>query len=151
MVLHDGVVLIQAVYRHTVPAPFHAFQRMDDNTLYRTLRLANATGEIHSNLVRKYYPEDDRDIVLWSSVLNDELIPHMDHGAVNNESGWLVVEAKDAHSCCIQTILHMVDTRGICGRLETGEIVVDSWNAMNSMTLLPRGQEPQPIQSFMAL
>ncbi|CAK4673955.1 unnamed protein product [Aphanomyces euteiches] len=65
-----------------------AFQRMDDNTLYRTLRLANATGEIHSNLVRKYYPEDDRDIVLWSSVLNDEHIPHMDHGAVNNESGW---------------------------------------------------------------
>ncbi|CAK4617880.1 unnamed protein product [Aphanomyces euteiches] len=83
-----------AVFIELMQASMHmkprltAFQRMDDNTLYRTLRLANATGEIHSNLVRKYYPEDDRDIVLWSSVLNDEHIPHMDHGAVNNESGW---------------------------------------------------------------
>ncbi|KAH9070034.1 hypothetical protein Ae201684P_002406 [Aphanomyces euteiches] len=170
LIRDDGKVVIEAVYHLTVPAPFHPVgkalwdvvngthgpdlpgeERMDDFTVYRTLRLANTTGEVHSNFVRKYFPEDDRDIVLWRSVLNDELIPQMDQGAVNDESGWVVVRAKDAHTCYIQTVLHMVDSQGTCDRLGAAEILIDCWSSLDTNTLLPRGQEPQPMQTFMAI
>ncbi|CAK4128260.1 unnamed protein product [Aphanomyces euteiches] len=81
---------------------------VDAYTVYQTFKNTGNNVVVHANVIYKYYVEMDREVVVWRSVLEDELMPHMKEGSVQNKWGWLVVApTKDATSCRL-TYLHQV-------------------------------------------
>ncbi|KAG9407497.1 hypothetical protein AC1031_002214 [Aphanomyces cochlioides] len=46
----------------------------------------------HSNVIRKYYPEPDQEVIISRTVLEDAAVPHMSKGAIQNRSEWLLVK-----------------------------------------------------------
>ncbi|CAK4086398.1 unnamed protein product [Aphanomyces euteiches] len=75
--IHSGVL----DYNKTV-------ERIDDFTVYE--RYNHALGETtrHSNSIRKHYPCADRDVMVWRTVLEDALVPHMSKCTVDDSWGW---------------------------------------------------------------
>ncbi|CAK4264631.1 unnamed protein product [Aphanomyces euteiches] len=63
-------------------------ERIDDFTVYE--RYNHALGETtrHSNSIRKHYPCADRDVMVWRTVLEDALVPHMSKCTVDDSWGW---------------------------------------------------------------
>ncbi|CAK4333657.1 unnamed protein product [Aphanomyces euteiches] len=63
---------------------------IDPFTIYRQFTQPAGGIVAHSNTIHRYYTEDNRDVILWRTVLEDALVPHMARGAVDNEWGWLL-------------------------------------------------------------
>ncbi|KAF0703882.1 hypothetical protein As57867_007455, partial [Aphanomyces stellatus] len=78
------------------PLPSRAsvtIDRLDDWTVYERFAETTASGLVsHANTVIKFYVEEnegqDSHAIVWRSVLEDALMPHMSKGAVEDESGW---------------------------------------------------------------
>ncbi|CAK4142159.1 unnamed protein product [Aphanomyces euteiches] len=128
----DGSIIPERVYHVTLAAPFRligaavwkvfnggysmpipegteeTLEIVDAYTVYQTFKNTGNNVVVHANVIYKYYVEMDREVVVWRSVLEDELMPHMKEGSVQNKWGWLVVApTKDATSCRL-TYLHQV-------------------------------------------
>ncbi|KAF0692084.1 Aste57867_16775 [Aphanomyces stellatus] len=85
-------------------------ERLDASTLYERFTDTSVDGlTSHANTVRKVYVEEDdgTHVIVWRSVLEDALVPHMAKGAVEDESGWIVVTPVDDRSCWRSFIMHM--------------------------------------------
>ncbi|RHX97630.1 hypothetical protein DYB25_007054 [Aphanomyces astaci] len=98
-----------------VTLPDHTIEEVDAHTIYE--RFCHTQGDItgHSNNIRKLFKDDDgRDVIVWRTVLDDALVPHMSSDAVDDTWGWLVVaphpqdQAKCRMTCLVQIPL---DTR----------------------------------------
>ncbi|CAK5165506.1 unnamed protein product [Aphanomyces euteiches] len=62
---------------------------VDRHTVYSRAMLNQPDGTaVHSNIIRKRYVEEDREVIVSRSVLEDELVPHMSKGAVDNKCLW---------------------------------------------------------------
>ncbi|ETV78524.1 hypothetical protein, variant [Aphanomyces astaci] len=87
-------------------------ERLDAFTLYEQFSEVAAGGAMtHSNLVRKFYGHDNHDqdhVILWRSVLEDAMVPHMADGTVEDECGWIAISPIDATSCRLAFLLHAV-------------------------------------------
>ncbi|KAF0694504.1 Aste57867_14620 [Aphanomyces stellatus] len=80
--------------RRTSPLPdnaYETFETIDDHTVYERFCHTRDGVTGHSNNIRKHYPEEDRDVIVWRTVLEDALVPHMSKGAVDDTWGWLVI------------------------------------------------------------
>ncbi|KAF0694505.1 Aste57867_14621 [Aphanomyces stellatus] len=97
---------------HGLPLPEDSdetIETIDDHTVYE--RFWHTQGGVtgHSNNIRKYYPEADRDVIVWRTVLEDALVPHMSKGAVDDTWGWLVVAPLpgDSTKCRMTCLIHI--------------------------------------------
>ncbi|KAF0694511.1 Aste57867_14627 [Aphanomyces stellatus] len=86
-----------------------SIERLDECTMYEQFAETHANGIIsHANTVRKLYMEEDAaHVIVWRSVLEDALVPHMSKGAVEDESGWVVVTPIDDESCWQSFVVHV--------------------------------------------
>ncbi|KAF0736084.1 hypothetical protein Ae201684_007670 [Aphanomyces euteiches] len=128
----DGRITPERVYHVTLAAPFRligaavwkvfngehpmkipdgaeqTLEAIDQFTVYQTFRNAGASVLVHANMIYKYYVEVDREVIVWRSVLEDALMPHMTEGAVQDKWGWLVVAPTANLATCRVTFLHQV-------------------------------------------
>ncbi|CAK4316641.1 unnamed protein product [Aphanomyces euteiches] len=158
----DGNVLVEYTYHVPLAAPFHligeaiwkhfssektyteetsdtveAIDALDDFTLYRTFRRVRVEDgwTVHSNIVYKYHVEEERKDVVWRSVLEDELLPHMARGNVHDESGWIQVTPLTPTTSRITLLLHVTaDTvhdskpSTVDELVETSRIIFDNFS-----------------------
>ncbi|KAF0694508.1 Aste57867_14624 [Aphanomyces stellatus] len=85
-------------------------ERIDDRTNYERFRQRRPDESVaYTNTVRKLYEEDDRSVVVFRSVLEDAVVPHMSRGSVDNMSGWVVASQHptDAASCWLTSVVYM--------------------------------------------
>ncbi|CAK4097901.1 unnamed protein product [Aphanomyces euteiches] len=87
-------------------------EMVDLNTMYEMYEEQGADGVVcHSNVVRKLYKGEDRQVIVSRTVLEDALAPQMVHGDVEDESSWIVVEAdEEDHLQCYFTFFIQVKT-----------------------------------------
>ncbi|KAH9161043.1 hypothetical protein LEN26_001612 [Aphanomyces euteiches] len=128
----DGRITSERVYHVTLAAPFRligaavwkvfngehpmkipdgaeqTLEAIDQFTVYQTFRNAGASVLVHANMIYKYYVEVDREVIVWRSVLEDALMPHMTEGAVQDKWGWLVVAPTANLATCRVMFLHQV-------------------------------------------
>ncbi|KAF0684271.1 Aste57867_23735 [Aphanomyces stellatus] len=128
----DGQVLVERVYHVTLAAPFrligsavwnvtrgnHAgplsdgaeetLEVLDPCTIYRSFTKTKGAHAAHSNMVYKYFVERAHETVVWRSVLEDALVPHMTDGTVHDEWGWLAVAPLTETSCRLSLLLQLV-------------------------------------------
>ncbi|ETW05282.1 hypothetical protein, variant [Aphanomyces invadans] len=79
-----------------VDGAVETYEFLDRTTLYRTFTKVrdeaasgrHAVNTAHSNALFKCYKQNDQVAIVWKSVLEDALMPHMTNGAVHDESGW---------------------------------------------------------------
>ncbi|KAF0715344.1 Aste57867_3421 [Aphanomyces stellatus] len=89
-------------------------ERVDDQTIYEQFTDTKDDGVVcHANKIIKLYVEekDDDDecashVMVWRSVLDDARLPHMTHGTIEDESGWVVLTPIDDHSCWQSMVFH---------------------------------------------
>ncbi|KAF0694512.1 Aste57867_14628 [Aphanomyces stellatus] len=112
-------VVSRAIWQVTsgeIPPPLSSrasvtIDRLDEWTVYERFAETNAGGVVsHANTVLKFFVEecdgDDSHVMVWRSVLEDALVPHMSKGAIEDESGWVVITPIDDHSCWQSMVLH---------------------------------------------
>ncbi|KAH9113676.1 hypothetical protein LEN26_013113 [Aphanomyces euteiches] len=78
---------------HPVDLPLHAVQddtHIDPYTVYSTCMQERNGMTWHSNMVRKYYTEPDREVIVSRTVLEDAALPHMTKGAIEDRCMWCV-------------------------------------------------------------
>ncbi|KAH9127617.1 hypothetical protein AeMF1_002107 [Aphanomyces euteiches] len=95
---------------NTLPSSLSAqvtLERLDDFTVYERFTEARRGITSCSNEVRKYYMEDEEHAIVWRSILEDELAPRMSIAAVEDESGWAVVEPLNDSQCRLTFLLHL--------------------------------------------
>ncbi|CAK4682315.1 unnamed protein product [Aphanomyces euteiches] len=85
---------------------------VDRHTVYSRAMLNQPDGTaVHSNIIRKrYIIEEDREVIVSRSVLEDELVPHMSKGAVDNKCLWFEVEPLPSHPtthCSLTCVVQM--------------------------------------------
>ncbi|ETW05265.1 hypothetical protein H310_04229 [Aphanomyces invadans] len=79
--------------RNMLPLPDNATETievLDAHTIYE--RFCQTQGDItgHSNNIRKFFKDEDgRDVIVWRTVLDDALVPHMAQDVVDNTWGWM--------------------------------------------------------------
>ncbi|KAG9407432.1 hypothetical protein AC1031_002154 [Aphanomyces cochlioides] len=67
-----------------------AIEQLDESTVYERFRETREGVTTYANTVRKYFRSDTEHSIVIRSVLEDELVPEMAGGAVENESVWSV-------------------------------------------------------------
>ncbi|RHY27209.1 hypothetical protein DYB32_006951 [Aphanomyces invadans] len=72
--------------------------------------IARPSGGIpcHSNTIRKYYVEGDREVIVSRTVLEDAAMPHMSKGAVENRTMLQVMPLPDDPNRCRFTMLQVL-------------------------------------------
>ncbi|KAH9117206.1 hypothetical protein AeMF1_008985 [Aphanomyces euteiches] len=93
--------------------PFGAVQsytRIDPFTVYATYEHQSSGTAWHSNMIRKYFVEHDREVIVSRTVLEDAAIPHMTKGAIENRCMWLTVKPlpSEANRCRFTLLQHLV-------------------------------------------
>ncbi|ETW05255.1 hypothetical protein H310_04220 [Aphanomyces invadans] len=122
-------VLVELVNHVTLAAPFHtvglcawhtfhlphtsatsstSIEVVDPNTIYEQCTETKHGVECHSNTICKLYTEPKRDVIVWRTVLEDDLAPHMLKGAVDDQWGWIVLTPLDNPNQCRLTLLLQV-------------------------------------------
>ncbi|ETV78527.1 hypothetical protein H257_08040 [Aphanomyces astaci] len=105
-------------HRSALPLPENStetIEEVDAHTIYE--RFCHIQGDItgHSNNIRKLFKDDDgRDVIVWRTVLDDALVPHMSRDAVDDTWGWLVVapHPQDQTKCRMTCLVQIpLDTR----------------------------------------
>ncbi|KAF0748842.1 hypothetical protein AaE_007228 [Aphanomyces astaci] len=94
--------------KYKVPKHRNAsIETLDRHTVYQKLAETVGGVTLHSNSIRRYYSSTKRDVIVWRTVLEDALVPHMSRGSVNNEWGWMeVAPTKDGNlNQCRMTFL----------------------------------------------
>ncbi|CAK4641551.1 hypothetical protein AeMF1_002103 [Aphanomyces euteiches] len=123
-------VQFEFVNRVKLPAPFHVvsqavwqvfngektppasalahvvLEKLDDFTVYKRFQETRDGVTSHANIVRKYFVDDHEHVIVWRSMLEDALTPQMINGAVEDESGWIVLECIDESHCWFTMVLH---------------------------------------------
>ncbi|RHX99461.1 hypothetical protein DYB36_006449 [Aphanomyces astaci] len=140
--LASGQVVLEVVNHTTLKLPY----RIAMNAVWRTFRgdlgpmlLDEACSErfsqrrsgadssvLFTNTILKLYQEHDRDVLVFRSVLEDELEPHMTRRSVDDMAGWLVTTAdsKLTNQCGLTSVIHMplaskVEVHGLVHALQT--------------------------------
>ncbi|KAH9138501.1 hypothetical protein AeRB84_017166 [Aphanomyces euteiches] len=115
-------------------------ERIDDFTVYE--RYNHALGETtrHSNSIRKHYPCADRDVMVWRTVLEDALVPHMSKCTVDDSWGWMVVSPNQSDSSkCRLYCLFQSPLASLVDDVKDEEESMDQLVAMvNSLSLTTR-------------
>ncbi|RHY16999.1 hypothetical protein DYB25_003770 [Aphanomyces astaci] len=123
-------VLVELVNHVTLAAPFHAvglaawhtfhlphlsttsstsIEVVDPNTMYEQCTETKHGVICHSNTICKLYTEPNkRDVIVWRTVLEDDLAPHMLQGAVDDQWGWIVLSPLANPNHCRLTLLLQV-------------------------------------------
>ncbi|RHY26310.1 hypothetical protein DYB32_007746 [Aphanomyces invadans] len=70
-------------------------------------RANHAPAIAFTNTIIKLFQEDGRDVLVFRSVLEDELEPHMTRRAVDDMAGWIVTSANSANTCGLTSVIHM--------------------------------------------
>ncbi|CAK4776307.1 unnamed protein product [Aphanomyces euteiches] len=122
----DRRIMPERIYQVTLSAPFRTIgaavwkvfngehpmrlpegaeetlEAIDPHTVYQTFHNTSKSISVHSNMIYKYYVEVDREVIVWRSVLEDALMPHMNEGEVHNRWGWCAcrIQIKTAHISC---------------------------------------------------
>ncbi|CAK4425060.1 unnamed protein product [Aphanomyces euteiches] len=81
-------------------------EKLDDFTVYERFQETRDGVTSHANIVRKYFVDDHEHVIVWRSMLEDALTPQMINGAVEDESGWIVLECIDESHCWFTMVLH---------------------------------------------
>ncbi|KAH9122935.1 hypothetical protein AeMF1_005962 [Aphanomyces euteiches] len=96
---------------HSIPLPEGAeetLEKIDPFTVYQIFRNTNETNAAYINLIYKYYVEVDREVIVWRSVLEDELVPQMKKGHAHNKWGWVVIVPTNDPTTCRITYLQQI-------------------------------------------
>ncbi|KAH9127619.1 hypothetical protein AeMF1_002109 [Aphanomyces euteiches] len=122
-------VIVQLINHVTLAAPYHAVgtavwqtfhvlplsetshattEVVDSNTIYDQCVETKHGIPCHSNTISKLYPEARRDVIVWRTVHEDELAPHMIEGAVDDQWGWITVAQLDNPKHCRLTLLMQI-------------------------------------------
>ncbi|CAK4083713.1 unnamed protein product [Aphanomyces euteiches] len=112
----DGKVTIEFAYNVKLAAPCHVIgavvwkilsdkelspwpsdgdetiEMVDPFTMYRTYSRPRdgKRAAIHANMVFKYFAEAERQVIVWRSILDDELLPEIRDGHVHDEPAGLI-------------------------------------------------------------
>ncbi|OQS03915.1 hypothetical protein THRCLA_03804 [Thraustotheca clavata] len=130
----DGALVMKYVFHNTILAPFDAIggaiwnvyngidpptlathatltlEFIDENTVYEVFAHAVPnTAIVHANHVTKRYMEEDKVAIVWRSVLNDERLPQMATGTIQDEYGWCAISKLHDTSCEI-SFAHFVNS-----------------------------------------
>ncbi|KAH9105222.1 hypothetical protein AeMF1_018898 [Aphanomyces euteiches] len=130
--LPDGSLIFERVYHVTLAAPFRLIgkavwkvfnghqpmplpsgaeeflERIDPHTVYRAYQNVGKTSSAHANMIYKNYAEANREVIVWRSVMDDALMPHMVDGEVVDTWGWFVVVPTADPAVCRATYLLQV-------------------------------------------
>ncbi|KAG9407476.1 hypothetical protein AC1031_002193 [Aphanomyces cochlioides] len=127
----NGTTVYESVNRVTVTAPFQlsrdlteTLEVIDPCTVYsrkQTLATGNAKVAWQSNIIRKYFPENDRCVFVGRTVLEDELSPPKPTDVVEDKWVWLEVVPVDLCHCRLTAlvqanfgVLPVLNQRGDC-------------------------------------
>ncbi|KAG9407465.1 hypothetical protein AC1031_002186 [Aphanomyces cochlioides] len=92
------------------PNASETLERIDERTIYERFRQPCRGGVTAiSNTIRKYFEDDDVDMLVWRSVLEDALEPHMFKGVVDDMAGWMVCRPHpdDETKCRLTSLFQM--------------------------------------------
>ncbi|KAF0735924.1 hypothetical protein Ae201684_007708 [Aphanomyces euteiches] len=124
----DGKVTIEFAYNVKLAAPCHVIgavvwkilsdkelspwpsdgdetiEMVDPFTMYRTYSRPRdgKRAAIHANMVFKYFAEAERQVIVWRSILDDELLPEIRDGHVHDEPAGLIF----VH--CLQNLVNLL-------------------------------------------
>ncbi|KAH9113064.1 hypothetical protein AeMF1_012689 [Aphanomyces euteiches] len=127
----DGKVTIEFAYNVKLAAPCHVIgavvwkilpdkelspwpsdgdetiEMVDPFTMYRTYSRPRdgKRAAIHANMVFKYFAEAERQVIVWRSILDDELLPEIRDGHVHDETGWIDIRPLSPESCQLTLLL----------------------------------------------
>ncbi|KAG9407532.1 hypothetical protein AC1031_002247 [Aphanomyces cochlioides] len=151
----DGYVMTQGTIETT--------DFVDRHTVYSRLVLNQSDGStVHSNFIRKRYIEEDREVIVARSVLEDALVPHMSKGAVDNKCLWFEVEPlpgkPSTHcslTCVVQTTidttkvsnLSAIDEKTVVETLTLqASLIMDSYEPKTGMFhIVTKSMEPLAV------
>ncbi|OQR91745.1 hypothetical protein ACHHYP_04397 [Achlya hypogyna] len=140
MVKSDGTVIMEYIYHLQLPAPFDAIgaaawqvfsgadgpscppdatqevEIIDDDTSYETFvrPVPHSARVVYSNRITKRYAEDGRHLIVWRTVLNDERMPQMAAGCVEDECGWYAPVQKQSGDALRRLLSAPGPTPGTC-------------------------------------
>ncbi|EQC27233.1 hypothetical protein SDRG_14950 [Saprolegnia diclina VS20] len=70
----------------------YTIERIDNDTVYQKYHAAVGGIPIHLNVIAKMIREPSRRLIVWRSVLEDALQPHLSVGVTGVQWGWTTVE-----------------------------------------------------------
>ncbi|CAK4670301.1 hypothetical protein LEN26_001464 [Aphanomyces euteiches] len=128
------------------------WERLDEHTAYSAFQAVEGDASAHSNFVAKHYAEPTREVVVWRSVLQDELMPRMATGTVHDEWGSLVVLKVDEHTCCIKSLMYIaageaIPSERVQAPIEVTENCRDTLDMMQ-MPLVDKEEVPFALKTF---
>ncbi|CAK4083709.1 unnamed protein product [Aphanomyces euteiches] len=121
----DGKIIVEYAYHVKLRAPFLAIgaavwkvltnnlmkpcacdgvqtmHTIDPFTMYRTYsRPGNSSAAaLHANIVLKHFVEAEREVIVWRSIVDDELHPNMRDEYVHDETGWMQISPVSPETC----------------------------------------------------
>ncbi|KAH9067489.1 hypothetical protein Ae201684P_021646 [Aphanomyces euteiches] len=125
------------------------WERLDEHTAYSAFQAVEGDASAHSNFVAKHYAEPTREVVVWRSVLQDELMPRMATGTVHDD---LVVLKVDEHTCCIKSLMYIaageaIPSERVQAPIEVTENCRDTLDMMQ-MPLVDKEEVPFALKTF---
>ncbi|CAK4682290.1 unnamed protein product [Aphanomyces euteiches] len=148
----DGKIIIEYAYHVKLGAPFRMIgaavwkvltnkymtpwtcdgvetvEAVDPFTMYRTYsRASNCNAAaIHANLVFKYFVEAEREVIVWRSVLDDELFPNMRNGHVHEETGWMQISPVGPDACRLTLLVQYTAFSDLIGAVSSAHETLKS-------------------------
>ncbi|KAH9067083.1 hypothetical protein Ae201684P_021252 [Aphanomyces euteiches] len=93
-----------------------AIEQLDESTVYERFQETREGVTTYANTIQKYFRSDTEHSIVIRSVLEDELVPDMAGGAVENESIWLTIEPIGSTSCRMTFLMHFEFDTKACPR-----------------------------------
>ncbi|CAK4074706.1 unnamed protein product [Aphanomyces euteiches] len=85
-----------------------ALETLDDFTCYERFTETRDGVTSHSNSVRKYFVDDNEHVIIWRSGLEDALAPRSSLDAIEDDSGWIVIEPVTPSQCRMTFLMHFL-------------------------------------------
>ncbi|KDO26030.1 hypothetical protein SPRG_08683 [Saprolegnia parasitica CBS 223.65] len=85
----------------------HTIERIDNDTVYQKYHASVGGIPIHLNVIAKRIREPSRRLIVWRSVLEDALQPHLSVGVTGVQWGWTTVEVGSNGSVDFTFLCHV--------------------------------------------
>ncbi|KAF0684277.1 Aste57867_23741 [Aphanomyces stellatus] len=169
----DNTIVVEYATHLTLPAPCHVvaaaiwrvfrgdyrspslpagaeetWERIDDDTACSAFVQVDEHGHAaHSNFVAKHYvdPSAAREVVVWRSVLDDELVPRMTQGTVHDEWGCIAVVRRDDTSCYVKSLMHIGVGNQLSAELIQASERTDNCRTVQDMLEFPLESDAIPF------
>ncbi|CAK4143105.1 unnamed protein product [Aphanomyces euteiches] len=134
-------------------------ERLDAHTVYERFAETQDGVTSYSCNVRKLFINEPEHLIVYQSVLDDETIPHMSSGAVENESVWISIEPLDDFNCRVKHLVNLIFDADVfpTGKGDTsieaitkslGRVKFEQAIPHQDLFVMPRSEIPHALDKF---